>query len=66
MKHPSIFETMRSIQRFPLRLQHAHLSALLAEEPPRSIRRGEIEAALRHIVTRALKAEIRGRRKVAS
>ena len=37
----------------------AHLRALISIEPPRSIRRQELEAALKAIVNRQLKRESR-------
>ena len=60
MKHPSIATTMRRIQRWPLKKQHKHLSDLIAEEPSRSIRRNELEAAAADLVMRDLRAGNRG------
>ena len=62
---PSIFEVMRRMQRFPLRVQAAHLRSLIQMEPPRSIRRHELVAALNQIVMRDLKAGNRGIRRAS-
>ena len=62
---PSIFDVMRRMQRFPLRVQAAHLQALIKQEPPRSIRRHELVAALNQIVMRDLRAGNRGIRRAS-
>lgn len=56
MKTP-VFEILRRIR--PLAPLHrvAHLRALIAIEPPRSIRRQELEFALRDVITRQLRRE---------
>lgn len=66
MRSISIAATMRRISRWTLRKQRDHLSELIAVEPPRSIRRSELEAALADIVMRDLTAGNRGLRRVAS
>lgn len=58
MKHP-IVVTLRRIQRWPLKKQHEYLTGLIAAEPPRSVRRAELEAAAAEIVMRDLKARRR-------
>ena len=62
---PSIFDVMRRMQRFPLNVQAAHLRSLILLEPPRSIRRHELVAALNQIVMRDLKAGNRGIRRAS-
>jgi len=47
------------MKRLPLRLQAAHLKALIDAEKPRSIRRGELEAMLKDVRTRLLRKENR-------
>jgi hypothetical protein len=47
------------MKRLPLRLQAEHLAALIAAEKPRSVRRGELEAMLKHVNLRRLKHERR-------
>lgn len=49
----------RRIKRLPLAHQINHIRALVAKETPRSIRRGELEALLRDLVTRQLRKENR-------
>lgn len=56
MKQP-IHEVLRRIQRLPLAQKAAHLAALVKVEPPRSIRRRELEIALKDIRTRQLRKE---------
>lgn len=57
----SIFEIVRRIRHLPVIHQVAHLRSLIASEPPRSIRRGELEAALKSVMLRQLKRELRGK-----
>jgi hypothetical protein len=54
-----IHEVIRRIR--PLAPVHraAHLRGLIASEPKRSMRRAELESALRDVVNRQLKVEIR-------
>jgi hypothetical protein len=54
---PSIAAVIRRIR--PLAPVHkaAHLRGLIASEPKRSIRRAELEAALKEIVNRQLRKE---------
>lgn len=49
----------RRIKRLPLAHQISHIRALVAKESPRSIRRVELEALLRDLVTRQLRKENR-------
>lgn len=58
MKTP-IHEVLRRIQRLSLAHKAAHLSALVNMEPKRSIRRRELETALKDIRTRQLRKESR-------
>lgn len=64
---PSIAETLRRIRPYPPITKAKQLRELIAQEPRRSIRRGELEAALREIINRQLRRESRQdkRRKVA-
>lgn len=59
MKPTPIATILRRIR--PLAPQHkaAHLRGIIASEPRRSIRRVELEAALREIVNRQLRKENR-------
>ena len=63
---PPIAEILRRISRFKPVHKAAHLSALIALEPRRSIRRVELEAALKDVVNRQLGKEIRADKKLAS
>ena len=54
-----LHEVLRRIQRLPLAHKAAHLAALVKIEPPRSIRRRELETALKDIRTRQLRKESR-------
>lgn len=56
---PSIFDVLRRIRRLPPIHQASHLRSLIASEPKRSIRRGELEAALRSIIIKQLRRENR-------
>jgi hypothetical protein len=58
MKPTPIHEVLRRIG--PLSLQHkaAHLRGLIASEAKRSIRRADLEAALKDIVNRQLRREV--------
>lgn len=58
MKQP-IAVTLRRIRRWPLKKQHEYLTGIIAVEPPRSVRRIELEAAAAEIVMRDLKARRR-------
>lgn len=57
----SIFETLRRIRRLPIIHQVDHLRSLIKQEPKRSIRRGELEAALKSVMLRQLRIENRGK-----
>lgn len=59
MKPTPIHEVLRRIQRLPLAHKAAHLAALVEQEPPRSIRRRELESALKDVRTRQIKRESR-------
>lgn len=59
MRQTPIHEVLRRIQRLPLAHKAAHLSALVVLEPKRSIRRRELEIALKDIRTRQLRKETR-------
>lgn len=54
-----IFSTLKRMQRLSRPNRIAHLKALVALEPERSIRRNELEAALKREVTAQLRAEVR-------
>lgn len=59
MKQSSIAEILRRIRPLAPFHQCAHLRGLIASEPKRSIRRHELEEALKAIVNRQLKKENR-------
>lgn len=63
---PSIAEILRSIRPLPPVKKAGHLRELIAQEPLRSIRRSELEAALREIINRQLRRESRQDRRAAS
>jgi hypothetical protein len=54
-----IFTTLRKIRRLPRPHRIAFLQSLTALEPPRSIRRAELEAALKAEMTAQLRKENR-------
>jgi hypothetical protein len=56
---PAIHEVLRRIRPLAPFHKAAHLRALIALEPKRSIRRRELEEALKAIVNRQLKRESR-------
>jgi len=58
MKTP-IHLVLRRISRLPAKHKQAHLRGLIDAEPPRSVRRQELEAAARDVITRQLKRERR-------
>jgi len=62
---PSIAEILRSIRPLAPKLKADHLRSLIASEPRRSVRRCELEAALREVITKQLGREIRQDRKTA-
>jgi hypothetical protein len=62
---PSIAEVIRRISRFKPVHKAAHLSALISLEPRRSIRRVELEAALKDVISRQLNREIREDRRAS-
>jgi hypothetical protein len=57
MTKPPIAQVLHRIARLPLHHKIAHLRALIEFEPPRSIRREELIAALKPLVTRQVKKE---------
>ncbi len=57
-KHP-IATILRSIQPLRRALKIARLREHIAVEPPRSIRRGELEAVLCDLMTKQIKCECR-------
>jgi hypothetical protein len=59
MKPTPIAEILRRIRPLAPIHKAAHLRGLIASEPKRSVRRGELEAALKDIVNKALKRESR-------
>lgn len=63
---PSIAEIIRRIR--PMHPVHkaSHLRGLIASEPRRSIRRVELEAALKDVINKQLGREIRADKKLAS
>jgi len=54
-----IFTTLRKIRRLPRPHRIAFLQSLTVLEPPRSIRRAELEAALKHEMTAQIRKENR-------
>lgn len=54
-----IFTTLKRLRRLPIEHRIAHLRALICAEKPRSIRRKDLEAALRHEITAQLRKECR-------
>lgn len=62
---PSIAEILRSIRPMLPVHQVDYLRGHIASEPRRSIRRTELEAALRDVITKQLGREIRQDRKTA-
>jgi hypothetical protein len=65
MKPTPISEVLRRIRPLPPVHKCAHLRGLIASEPRRSIRRVELEAALKEIVNRQLGVETRADRRRA-
>ena len=63
---PSIAEILRSIRPLPPIHKANHLRGLIASEPRRSIRRVELEAALKEVINRQLGREIREDRRLVS
>jgi hypothetical protein len=59
LKPTPIAEILRRIRPLAPIHKAAHLRGLIASEPKRSVRRGELEAALKDIVNKALKRESR-------
>lgn len=59
MKPTPIHEVLRRIRPLAPFHQVAHLRGLIASEPKRSIRRRELEAALREIMRKQLRRENR-------
>ena len=56
---PDIFTVMRRLRRLPRQHRINYLRSLIAVELPRSQRRQELEAALRHEILAQLKQENR-------
>lgn len=63
---PSIAEILRRSRTLPPIHQAAYLRGLIALEPKRSIRRVELEAALKDVINRQLRRESRQDRRAAS
>lgn len=59
MKSTPIHQIASKIKRLSLPHQIHHLRALVAVEPPRSIRRGELESLLKDKLCRQLRKENR-------
>ena len=59
MKQTPISEILRRIRPLAPFHKAAHLRGVIASEPKRSIRRRELEAALKEIVNRQLRKESR-------
>jgi hypothetical protein len=59
MKPIPIHQIAARIKRLSLAHQIHHLRALVAVEPPRSIRRGELESLLKDKLLRQIKKECR-------
>jgi hypothetical protein len=59
MKPTPIAEIIRRIRPLAPIHKAAHLRGLITAEPKRSVRRHELEAALKEIVNKALKRESR-------
>lgn len=59
MKPTPIAEILRRIKPLAPIHKAAHLRGIIASEPKRSIRRHELELALKEVVTRQLKKENR-------
>lgn len=59
MKQDSIAQILRRIRPLAKVHQAAHLRGIIASEPKRSIRRHELEAALKEIINKQLRRENR-------
>lgn len=59
MSKTPIHVILRRIKRLPAFHKAAHLKALINSEPKRSIRRQELEDALKYIMTRQIRRENR-------
>jgi hypothetical protein len=59
MRPTPIHEVLRRIKPLAPIHKAARLRGLIASEPKRSVRRGELEAALKDIVNKALRKESR-------
>jgi hypothetical protein len=59
LKPTPVFEVLRRIKPLAPIHKAAHLRGLIASEPKRSVRRGELEAALKDLINRQLKRESR-------
>jgi hypothetical protein len=62
MKPAPIHAVVARIRPLPAAQKIARLRALIATEKPHSIRRGDLEALLRDLITKRLKFENRGRK----
>ena len=62
---PSIAEVLRRSRTLPPIHRAAYLRGLIASEPHRSIRRVELEAALKDVINRQLGREIREDRRAS-
>ena len=59
MKPAPLCEVLRRIRPLAPKHKRDHLAVLIANEPKRSIRRQELELALREVMTRQLRKENR-------
>lgn len=59
MKPKPIYQVLRDIKPLSPFHQVCHLRGLIASEARRSIRRGELESALKDLIVKRLKKEIR-------
>lgn len=57
MKQPAIHEVLRRIRPLAPFHKAAHLRGLISSEPKRSVRRHELEAALKDLITKQIKRE---------
>jgi hypothetical protein len=65
MRPTPIAEVLRRIRPLPPAHKAAHLRGLIASEPRRSIRRHELECALKDIINKQLTKENRQDRRVS-
>jgi hypothetical protein len=65
MKQTPVIEIADRLRRLSLPHQIAHLQALVRTEPPRSVRRNELECLLQCKIQKQLRKEIRQDRRSA-